>query len=91
MEPAQTIIRKLGGPSAVANLVGIHRTRVSSWQRAQARGGTGGRVPQGHIPTLLQAARERGVDLSADDFLPPDASPPTAPQSEPAQPEPVTS
>lgn len=75
MEPAQTIIQKLGGPTAVAGLVGIHRTRVSSWQRSQERGGTGGRIPQGHIPTLLQAARERGIELSADDFLPPSLSP----------------
>jgi hypothetical protein len=71
MEPAQTIIRKLGGPSAVASLLGIHRTRVSSWQRSRESGGTGGRIPQNHITTLLAHAREVGVDLSAGDFLDP--------------------
>lgn len=70
MEPAHSIIRKLGGPSAVAALIGIHRTRVSNWQRPRSAGGTGGRVPQNHIPKLLQAAKAQGIDLRAEDFLP---------------------
>lgn len=69
MEPAQTVIKKLGGPSAVAEIVGIHRTRVSSWQRSRETGGTGGRIPQNHIPTLLAHARNQGIDLSADEIL----------------------
>ena len=69
MEPAQTIIRKLGGPSVVARIVGIHRTRVSSWQRSRAAGGTGGHIPQRHIPTLLAFAREKKADVTAEDFL----------------------
>ena len=69
MQPAHTIIRKFGGPSAVARIVGVHRTRVSSWQRSRAAGGTGGRVPQDHIPALLKHARENGLELSAADFL----------------------
>ena len=69
MEPAQTIIRKLGGPNAVAGIVEVHRTRVSSWQRSRDSGGTDGRIPQNHIPKLLAFARENGIDLSAADFL----------------------
>ncbi len=69
MEPAQTIIRKLGGPTAVAEIVGIHRTRVSSWQRARDAGGTGGRVPQAHIDKLLDFARVKGIPLSAEEFF----------------------
>ena len=71
MQPTRIIIRKLGGPSAVARVVGAHRTRVSSWQRSRAAGGTGGRVPQDHIPALLRHARENGLELSAADFLDP--------------------
>lgn len=69
MEPAQTIIKKLGGPSAVAEVVGIHRTRVSSWQRSRETGGTGGRIPQNHISALLEHARAKGLALTADDLL----------------------
>jgi len=70
MEPANRIIEALGGPTKVALIAGVHRTRVSNWKRPREVGGTGGRIPQSHIPVLLLAARERGVRLSADDFLP---------------------
>jgi hypothetical protein len=71
MEPAQTIIRKFGGPSAVSTIVGVHRTRVSNWQRAKRSGGTGGIIPQKHHRKLIDYALERGINLSADEFLPP--------------------
>jgi hypothetical protein len=71
MEPAQTIIRKLGGPNAVAQITGLHRTRVSSWQRSRAAGGTDGRVPQKHHAALLAFAREKGIELKAEEFLHP--------------------
>ena len=74
MEPASTIIEKLGGVAAVARLTGVHRTRVSNWKRPRADGGTGGRIPQSHHVTLLRAARENGIeDISAESFLQGDA------------------
>ncbi|MCC5777883.1 hypothetical protein H7H48_02375 [Nitratireductor sp. B36] len=72
MEPAQSIIKNLGGPSAVAEIAGVHRTRVSNWSRAKEKGGTGGIIPFKHVPALLAAAKEKNVALSADDFLPND-------------------
>jgi len=70
MEPAQSIITKLGGPSVVAREVGVHRTRVSNWSRPREKGGTGGLVPQKHHRALLDLAQQQGVELSAADFLP---------------------
>jgi hypothetical protein len=70
MEPADSIIQKLGGPSEVAKIVGVHRTRVSNWKRPRNRGGTGGRVPQNHIPALLAYARDNGIGLGPADFIP---------------------
>lgn len=70
MEPARSIIERLGGPSAVAKVALVHRTRVSNWMRPKEAGGTGGTIPFKHVPALLAAAREKGVDLSTDDFLP---------------------
>jgi len=70
MEPAHSIIKNLGGPSVVAEIAGVHRTRVSNWSRAKEKGGTGGVIPFKHVPALLDAARKKGVNLSADDFLP---------------------
>ncbi|QRM55127.1 hypothetical protein [Sinorhizobium sp. BG8] len=54
----------------MATITGVHRTRVSNWAREKTAGGTGGIIPFKHVRTLLAAAREQGVELSADDFLP---------------------
>lgn len=70
MEPANTIITKLGGPNKVAEIAGVHRTRVSNWKRAKEDGGTGGMIPFKHVPALIAAGHRIGVQLSADDFLP---------------------
>lgn len=71
MEPAYSIIRKLGGPNIVAEIAGVHRTRVSNWARPKESGGTGGSIPFRHVPALIEAAAAKGIALSADDFLPP--------------------
>ena len=70
MEPAASIIAKLGGDTVVANIVGVHRTRVANWKRPKASGGTGGAIPFKHVPALLDAAKAKDVALSAEDFLP---------------------
>ena len=74
MDPSHSIIRKLGGPTAVSNALGIHRTRVSNWSRPRSVGGSNGRIPQSHIEPLLALAREKGVDLSILDFFPSEAA-----------------
>ncbi|MCA1458046.1 hypothetical protein I6F35_33475 [Bradyrhizobium sp. BRP22] len=70
MEPAQTILTKLGGPTKVSKYLGIHRTRASNWQRPRAKGGTDGVIPQRYHRQLLDYAASVKVELSADDFLP---------------------
>jgi hypothetical protein len=70
MEPARTIIKALGGPSEVAKITGVHRTRVSNWMRAKDAGGTSGRIPQNHHRAILAAAASRGLSFTADDLLP---------------------
>ncbi|SEL41286.1 hypothetical protein SAMN04488032_12710 [Pacificibacter marinus] len=70
MEPAKTIILALGGPTEVAKVVGVHRTRVSMWKVPRAKGGTGGVIPHWHIEKLMAAAREKDVSLSLRDFAP---------------------
>jgi hypothetical protein len=70
MEPAQTIIKKFGGPSALADLLGIHRTRVSAWQRSRDSDGTDGRIPQKHHDRLMKLAGEQGFVLRPADFYP---------------------
>lgn len=69
MEPAQTIIEKLGGATAVATITGVHRTRVYGWMYPKERGGTGGTIPIKHAQKLLQYAEAEGVNITADEFF----------------------
>ena len=70
MEPARTIIEKLGGPDVVSRITGTAYTAPYRWQHPRERGGTGGLIPQRHHPALLDYAREKRIRLRADDFLP---------------------
>lgn len=70
LEPACSIVRKLGGPKTVSSIVGIHRTRVYKWMYGREVGGTGGQIPFRYAPALIAAARQAGIALSAEDFLP---------------------
>lgn len=54
----------------MAEIVGVHRTRVSNWSRPKESGGTGGQIPMRHVRALLEAAKEKGIALTAEDFLP---------------------
>lgn len=71
MEPASSIIHKLGGEAVVAQSLGTAFTAPYRWQYSKEKGGTDGLIPQKHHPALLALAREQGTDLSAEDFLPP--------------------
>ena len=70
MKPAADIISKLGGVAEIAAVVGVHRTRVYGWMRNRDAGGTGGLIPQKHHLALLRMAREKGVELKPEEFLP---------------------
>jgi hypothetical protein len=63
MEPANTIVKDLGGPAAVAALAGVHRTRVYGWLKT-------GVIPLKHIPKLIAGAKKLDKDWSADRFMP---------------------
>lgn len=69
LEPARTVIRRLGGPTVIAAALGLHRTRVSAWQRAAAAGGTDGRIPQKHFAGLLGLAELRKVQLAPRELV----------------------
>lgn len=70
MEPASTIIKRCGGPTKVANHLGIHRTRVHAWRSSKDKGGTDGIIPMKHAQVLLRDAEALGADLKPEDFFP---------------------
>lgn len=69
MNPAQRIIDKCGGPSKVAEMVGVHVTRVHRWTYPKSRGGTDGLIPTQQQRKLLDAAIARGINLTPADFF----------------------
>ena len=70
MEPAATIIKRLGGPAAVAAAVGTALTAPYRWRYPRTKGGTGGVIPQRHHRALIEFAKAKAIALNADDFLP---------------------
>jgi len=70
MEPATKILRQLGGPAEVARALGLPRQVPYTWTWPRERGGTGGTIPQRHHVAILREARERGAEITAEDFLP---------------------
>lgn len=70
MEPASSIIKKLGGELKVAEITDTASTAPYRWQYSKEKKGTDGLIPQRYHPVLLEYAREHGIDLRAEDFLP---------------------
>lgn len=84
MEPASSIIKKLGGPQVVADICGKRLTSPYRWQRPKEEGGTGGVIPHWHHAALLDYAAAHGIELKAEEFVQRAPAPPCA---EPASPE----
>ena len=70
LEPANSIIEKIGA-DIIAAAADVHLSRVYRWRIDKDKGGTGGLIPIDHIRPIISVASERGIPLSADDFLPP--------------------
>ncbi|SEE60230.1 hypothetical protein SAMN05519104_6692 [Rhizobiales bacterium GAS188] len=70
MEPASSIIEKLGGEAVIKQVTGTAYTAPYRWQHRREKGGTGGLIPQRYHRALLDYARSKGIELTAEDFLP---------------------
>lgn len=76
---AEHVITKCGGARVVAEMLGIHVTRVYRFTHPKSRGGSGGLIPSKHQNRLIEEARKRNLDLVPSDFFEPVNSPETAP------------
>lgn len=66
--PAHSIIKKLGGEAVVSEATGTAYTAPYRWQSDISKGGTGGRIPGRHIPTLLEFAKSKSIPLPVEEF-----------------------
>lgn len=62
MNPAQRVIKKFGGQSALAAMIEKGQTTVQHW-------GKTGRIPAKWQPELLKLAADKGIELSPGDFI----------------------
>jgi len=69
MEPAASIIKRLGGDTAVARRLGLHRTTVAKWKGAEPNG-LGGLIPMRYVADLMAMSEEVGAGIVAADFMP---------------------
>lgn len=69
LDPARTVIRRLGGVQAVAKLSQRHFSRVRRWTWPREKGGTDGIIPQTEALKLLRDAADLGIDMTMDDFV----------------------
>ena len=53
----------------VCEIVQTDRTAVYKWTYPKERGGCDGLIPSRYHSLLLRAAKERGVELSPNDFF----------------------
>lgn len=68
LEPAYTVIEKLGGKSAVAAELALDKSTLSRWCKP-APGGTGGLIPQRYWPQLIAMARKQSVTINVMELV----------------------
>jgi len=69
---AQRVIKKLGGPRRVADMLAMSTQAIYKWTWPVEKGGTGGFIPTRRQIELMVAAKQRGIILTKDDFFPKD-------------------
>lgn len=72
---ASNVIAKCGGARKVAQIIGRDPSWVYKWTYPEGRSsGRGGLVPDKDQQKLMAAARRGEIDLSPEDFFPPEAT-----------------
>lgn len=67
--PAAKVIAAFGGPRALASAINRNVAQIYRWTYPASRGGTAGKIPGSALHDVLDAAKERGIKLTADDLL----------------------
>ena len=69
LEPASTVIAKIGGVDIAAKVTGKHVSRIYRWTYPREKGGTGGVIPHEDATKLLKHASDHKIKLTAADFF----------------------
>lgn len=63
LDPAYTVIEKLGGKSEVCEALGLDKSTLSRWCQPKPAG-TGGIIPQRYWPQLIEMSRAKRVRIT---------------------------
>jgi len=66
---AQKVIDIFGGPSKVAKALGLGRSTVTRWTYPPERSGTDGHIPGKYHQQIVNAAKEQGLVITAEDLV----------------------
>lgn len=70
LDPASTVIDKVGGAAVAAEICGVYITTVYRWRYRREDGGTGGIIPAEHQAALMRWSLDHGGKLKPQDFFP---------------------
>ena len=68
-EPASTLIKTLGGLTALAAVAETTPTTVQRWRLPREKGGTGGYIPRKYHGKIIAHAATLGVELTPLSFF----------------------
>lgn len=69
LDPARTVIDRIGGPEVAAKATGRHPSRVRRWMYPREVGGTGGTIPPSCAARLLEYAQRHRLPLKPEHFF----------------------
>lgn len=67
LDPAYTVIEKLGGKSEVSEALGLNKSTLSRWCQPKPLG-TDGMIPQRYWPQLIEMARDKRVRIGVKEL-----------------------
>lgn len=70
MEPASTIIKRLGGEARASQITGTSAATPYKWQYPRSAKGTGGTIPLRHHRAILEYSKAHRLGITAEDLQP---------------------
>lgn len=67
--PVEKIIRKFGSVQSLADAIGVQQPAVSKWRQNPRTGEGDGVIPVHHHTAIIEAAKSRNIQISAEDFF----------------------
>lgn len=68
LQPASKILALFESNRALARILDVNPSALTRWKKPRSQGGTGGRIPQKYWGQIIDAAADRGIDVTVEDL-----------------------